>query len=184
MFWGLGVETPTWNDATSPQSSIYSFVVEHEPVHFADPNLKATVEAALQKTNPTPTDMLGLTELRAESIGITNLTGLEYATNLVYLDLTGNGVGDPGPLSGLTSLSELILSGNCISDISALSGLTNLTYLDLTSTNLADLSSANSHGKCNTSIEATSRVRSGSLELFKDFRLRSARDVVPSFYPG
>jgi hypothetical protein len=29
-FWGLGTQTPTWNDVTSPQSQIYSFVVECE----------------------------------------------------------------------------------------------------------------------------------------------------------
>lgn len=43
---------------------------------------------------------------------------------------------------------------------------------------------ANSHGKCNTDMEETSRVRSGSLELFKDIRLRNARDVAQPSYHG
>jgi len=43
---------------------------------------------------------------------------------------------------------------------------------------------ANSHGKCNTRIGKTSRAESGSLELYEDFRLRSARDVVHPSYHG
>lgn len=57
-----------------------------DPVYFADSNLKATVEAELGITNPTPTDMLGLTYLLASYDGIFDLTGLEYATNLIYLN--------------------------------------------------------------------------------------------------
>jgi len=45
-------------------------------------------------------------------------------------------------------------------------------------------SKANSHGKCNTRIGKTSRAESGSLELYEDFRLRSARDVVHPSYHG
>jgi len=31
-FWSVGNPAPTWNDASAPQSSIYSYVVEYEPV--------------------------------------------------------------------------------------------------------------------------------------------------------
>jgi hypothetical protein len=48
------------------------------PVYFADANLKNSVELALGKTNPAPTDMLGLDLLNASERGITRLTGLEY----------------------------------------------------------------------------------------------------------
>ena len=41
-----------------------------EPVYFADANLKVHVEANLGISDPTPTDMLGLTSLTCRSKGI------------------------------------------------------------------------------------------------------------------
>ena len=68
-----------------------------EPVLFEDTLLKTAVEDALWITDPTPTDMLGLTQLIRNGVDfryadddimiqeddlITDLTGLEYALNL------------------------------------------------------------------------------------------------------
>ena len=77
-------------------------VFAEDPVYFADSNLKAAVEAELGITNPAPTDMLGLTTLNAASQGIGNLIGIEYATNLTWLDLYANNVSDISALSGPT----------------------------------------------------------------------------------
>ena len=60
---------------------------------------------------------------------ISDLTGLEKATNLTRLDLYGDFT-DISALSGLTNLTYLNLSGS-FTDISALSSLTNLTSLRL-----------------------------------------------------
>ena len=87
-----------------------------QAVHFDDPKLKAAVEAALGKTNPTATDMLGLTYLYAYDRGITDLTGLEYATNLTGLDLGDNQVSDISPLAGLTNLHGLNLTSNPLNE--------------------------------------------------------------------
>jgi len=100
-----------------------------EPVYFADANLKAAVEAALGRANPTPTDMLALIELDAYGQGIVSLTGLEHATELQYLTLRENQITDLSPLAGLTKLEWLSLSENGISDISVLAGLGNLADL-------------------------------------------------------
>ena len=43
-------------------------VMAEDPVYFADANLKAAVESELGITDPTPTDMLALTILDAESV--------------------------------------------------------------------------------------------------------------------
>ncbi len=125
-----------------------------DPVHFADPHLKAVVEETLWISDPTPEDMLGLTSLAAEDRGITSLAGIESAlnlerlwirwnrisdlsplaglTNLRFLDGHGNDViSDISPLAGLTNLETLILRYNSISDVSALSGMTNLSHLHL-----------------------------------------------------
>ena len=86
-------------------------VVAEEPVYFADEKLKAAVERELGVSDPTPSDMVGLRYLNSYGRGITDLSGLEYATNLTSLSLSSN--------------------QNQITDISALSGLTNLTWLEL-----------------------------------------------------
>ncbi len=110
---------------------VTSSVYAESPVYFADANLKAAVESRLGLSDPTPSDMLSLTWLQIVSGGITDLTGLEYATNLTYLYLEVNQISDISPLSGLTKLTDLLLGHDQISDISALSGLTNLNKLTL-----------------------------------------------------
>ena len=57
-------------------------------VEIPDPNLRAEVEKALGKTSGviiTAADMARLTALHAPNANISNLTGLEYATNLQLL---------------------------------------------------------------------------------------------------
>ena len=58
-----------------------------DPVYFADPNFKMTVEEKLGVIDPTPSDMLNLTVLEVSRPRIFSLTGLEYATNLQELGL-------------------------------------------------------------------------------------------------
>ncbi len=125
----------------NPGAFIYYDPCVENPVYFADANLKADVEAVLGKTNPTPTDMLGLTSLWAQARGITDLTGLEYATNLTALDLSMNEISDLSPLAGLTNLTDLDLGDNHqIGDLAPLAGLTNLTDLGLAYNQISDLS--------------------------------------------
>ena len=111
-----------------------------DPIRFNDANLKAAVEAALGKANPTPTDMLALTELDVFQTGVTDLAGLQYATNLTSLWLMCNQIRDLSPLAGLTHLTELGLDENQISDLSPLAGLTGLTALWLDGNQIRDLS--------------------------------------------
>ena len=111
-----------------------------EPVHFADANLKAAVEEALGVANPTPTDMLWLTELRAHQRQISHLAGLEHATNIEVLFLSDNKISDISVLADLTNLMDLHLDQNQISDISVLSNLTKLTHLGLSINQISDIS--------------------------------------------
>ncbi len=127
------------------------------PVYFADARLKSAVEEALWITNPTPTDMLGLTELRcinhgSSDAGITVLTGLECAVNLQSLNIRSNQVSDVSPLAGLTGLQTLSLCRNRLSSVSPLSGLTNLTYLDVHGNVLTSISPLASLSKLKTLI--------------------------------
>lgn len=111
-----------------------------DPVHFPDANLKTAVEAQLGIPNPTPTDLQGLTVLTAPNRNITDLTGLEYATNLGATDLTGNNIEDISAFSGLPRLIELLLQGNRIHDLSPLSGSAYLYRLLLARNDISDIS--------------------------------------------
>ena len=60
-----------------------------------DPNLKQAIREKLVLPDEIPItqqEMLQLTGLDAKNRQINNLTGLEYATNLTWLDLSGNNI--------------------------------------------------------------------------------------------
>ena len=81
-----------------------------------------------------------LTTLDATDRQITNLTGLEYATQLEALTLSGNQIRDISPLAKLTRLQVLRLNNNKIRYVSALSGLTRLKELRLAGNNIRNVS--------------------------------------------
>ena len=117
-----------------------------------DANLRAKVLAQLKAVSivaATATDFTQanmadsrFTELDAV-VGIADITGLEYATNLTRLNLFFNvntNLSDISAVSGLTNLTNLNLGSNKISNISAVSGLTNLTNLNLGGNNISNIS--------------------------------------------
>ena len=118
-------------------------------VDIPDQNLRAAIENVLGKLSGTPialSEMATLTRLEARNANISDLTGLEFATNLQSLYLgygeTGNSnaVKDLSPLADLIQLISLDLAGNSISDISAVTGLTNLTWLHFWGNSISDIS--------------------------------------------
>ena len=112
-------------------------------VNIPDANLRAKIETALSKASGdpiSPAEMATLTSLTAQDASISNLTGLETATNLTTLKLGNNTISNISALTGLTNLTELQLWDNQISNISALSGLTNLTQLLLWGNTISDIS--------------------------------------------
>ncbi|MCL0049670.1 leucine-rich repeat domain-containing protein, partial [Peptococcaceae bacterium] len=110
-------------------------------VTFVDPNLEAAVRSALGKPTGdiTKEDMAKLTNLVARERRITDLSGLEYAVNLTWLNLWGNQITDITPLAGLTNLTTLHLPNNQITDITPLAGLTNLTTLGFWGNQITDI---------------------------------------------
>ena len=69
-----------------------------------------------------------VTELSPISRGIESVEGIQYLTNLRYLNLSGNAVIDLSVLSGCANLSELILK-DAEYDFSQVRGLTQLSVL-------------------------------------------------------
>ena len=113
-------------------------------VDIPDANLRTAIEAGLGKSagaTITVAEMETLTHLEAENLNISDLTGLEFATNLTVLYLWNNSISDLSPLAGLTNLKKLGLHRNLISDISPLAGLTLLTWLRLQQNSISDISS-------------------------------------------
>ena len=124
-------------------------------VDIPDSNLRAAIDTALNKApgaTITAAEMKTLNRLEARNANIRNLTGLEFAINLRWLDLgveyveaergyiNSNAVSDILPVSGLTNLTELFLAGNAISNISPVAGLTNLKALDFQDNTISDIS--------------------------------------------
>ncbi len=136
-----------------------------QEVNVPDANLRAVLLDELGKSPGDPitqSDMEQITTLlTAGGRGIEDLTGLEYAVNMVSLNLNGNNVSDISPLAGLSSLDWLnmngnnmtsaegfadlpnirllFLGGNSISDVTPLASLTGLEWLHLYSNNISDV---------------------------------------------
>ena len=139
-------------------------------VNIPDARLRAAINKALGANRAataavTEAEMKTLTSL---STGLSNLTGLEKATNLTSLNLIGN-FSDISALSGLTNLTTLTLRCwslvrnhgtpvTVLSDISALSGLTNLTTLNLSDNYISDISALSGLTKLTTLILNANKI--------------------------
>ena len=137
----------------APGDLILNILVPRKLLYIPDSNLRTSIETALHKSpgaTITTSEMETLTSLDAKNTNISDLTGLEFATNLTELDLgfvdaegrriNSNSVSNLSSLAGLTKLTRLNLWGNNISDISPLAGLTKLTQLELSNNNISDIS--------------------------------------------
>ena len=146
--------------------AILPLCLSAEILHIPDTNLERVLREALKLPAETPiteADMRQLTSLNAAARQITDLTGLDYATNLTELRLGGNPItdirplthltqltflrlnecwtiADISPLAHLTQLNRLHLDRNLIVDISPLVGLTKLESLDLRDNRIIDVS--------------------------------------------
>ena len=114
-----------------------------DEVIFPDAGLAAAVRTALTLEDGMPifpNKLAALTSLDAGIKSITNLTGLEGATGLTWLNLSSNSLSDISPLENLANLETLDFWDNRISDISPLENLANLTWLRLAYNAITDVS--------------------------------------------
>ncbi|MDE0398980.1 MAG: leucine-rich repeat domain-containing protein [Candidatus Poribacteria bacterium] len=112
-------------------------------VNIPDANLRAAINETLGKPENariTQQEMLTLNELRAGNRGITDLTGLEIATNLRELILPDNLISDLTPLASLIRLQEVDLDENVIFDLSPIASLTDLRRILISHNLVSDLS--------------------------------------------
>ena len=112
-------------------------------VEIPDPNLRRVVRETLNLPAGSPITQRAMerpTRLEASSQGIANLTGLEYASNLAFLDLGGNNINNLIPIAGLVKLEVLWLWSNPLATLAPLADLTNLDNLDLRDCHIVDIS--------------------------------------------
>lgn len=112
-------------------------VVEDSIVYFNDPVLEYEIRKILGKTNYNQTnvyksDLLGLGSLAINGKGVSNLSGIENASNISYLNISDNpALKDISPIQKLTNLKYLTASGCSIESITPLQNLIRLNYLDI-----------------------------------------------------
>ena len=134
-------------------------------VEIPDSNLRQAVREALALPDGTPIsqqEMLRLRELHAEQREITDLTGLEFATNAISLYLGTNKLSDLSPLSGLEQLQHLVLTGNRIDlslDISPLVNLDDLSLLAIRRSRISDLTVLGNLTQLNGLILSQNEIR-------------------------
>ena len=113
-------------------------------VQIPDPNLRAAVAEALGKSPNAPITVEDMENLgphfEPENKGIRDLTGLQFAANVVELDLDDNPISDLSPIAGLTNLRDLDFAHTLVSDLSTLAGSVNMEALWFNSTDISDLS--------------------------------------------
>ena len=111
-------------------------------VSIPDENLRAVVRDALELQEDdtlTQQKMQRLTRVSAPTLGIKDLTGLEYAIRLRELDMPQNQIYDISPLENLTTLTHIVLNENYISNITPLRWLTRLTALSLSQNRISNI---------------------------------------------
>ena len=120
-------------------------------VEIPDPNLREVIRETLQLPEGVPItqqEMLRLRDLDASQREITDLTGVEFASNLIGLFVNGNWTVnssssasslDLSPLSNLTELKVVFIHRVRLSDITPLAKLTQLKGLILVQNGIRDI---------------------------------------------
>ena len=120
-------------------------------VEIPDPNLDRAIRQELglsAEVRITQQEMLRLRDLEGGDREITDLTGLEFASNLIGFYVSGNWTINSSssasslnlsPLSNLTELKVLFISRSRISDMTVLGNLTQLTRLVLVENGIRDI---------------------------------------------
>ena len=95
-----------------------------------------------------------LDSLTLQKCGLTTLNGLENASMLTYLDLSGNAIVDISPITGLSRVEELYLNENSLQLLTGISGMSRLRVLNVSNnviTTVSDLSGCASLTELNVS---------------------------------
>ena len=124
-------------------TDIGSIIPRPKTISVPDKNLKKAIQEKLglnPHANITDRDMKTFRSLKLEDKGITNISGLEHATELEHLLLGRNKISNYAPLAQLSKLKRLFLWANGINDLNVLPPMPQLAFLDLNWNQISDLS--------------------------------------------
>ena len=150
---------------TNTATMTVSILLQSIIVTFPDANFEALIRESLNIPigDIMNTDLITINTLSGSDKGITNISGIEYCTNLENLYLEKNSISEISALSSLIKLKilklynnfaiinisvlenlidleQLFLTGNLITDLTPISGLNNLTVLLIGGNPLDDIS--------------------------------------------
>lgn len=115
-------------------------------VFIADENLENAIRREVGKRFGflSTLDLLQLRHLDARNLGIVDLSGLEYAQNLLTVDVSNDsspavGIADLTPLENLTTINFLNLANNDVTNLTPIEGMRSLDILALEGNNIYDL---------------------------------------------
>ena len=114
-----------------------------QTVNIPDAGLRAAINDALDKAPSaaiTAAEMATLRNFEAHNADISDLTGLEFATNLEDIRCNNNLISDLSALEGLIKLRVVEFRENVISDLSPLANLINLEWVIVNHNLVSDLS--------------------------------------------
>ncbi len=163
------------NDLEASKLSEYStkdVIIKQKAVEnsagVVDANLKKALNEELNKKpgvirpldqDITKSEMESFTgTLYLSKKGISDISGLEYATNITSLKIGINSISDLSPISNLTNLKHLEIFRNDISDVSALSNLVNLENINMFMNDVSDISAFSNMSKLTSLNAGTNNV--------------------------
>ena len=108
--------------------ALITLPVAADVVDFPDPGLEAAIRDAIGITTGDihDIDLIGLTELDARELDISNLEGIQHCVDLMVLRLDHNQLVDISPLIDLTNLTYLSVDISLRINVKALDGLANM----------------------------------------------------------
>ena len=122
---------------------IFPTTTPAQTVDVPDTGLRAAINEALDKAPNaaiTAAEMATLRNFEAHNADISELTGLEFATNLEDIRCNNNLISDLSALEGLIKLRVVEFRENVISDLSPLANLINLEWVIVNHNLVSDLS--------------------------------------------
>jgi Leucine-rich repeat (LRR) protein/putative cell wall-binding protein len=126
------------------QTPVLAMSEEDTEIYMPDEYLKAAINKQLRRESGAPiyrSDIEMIDSLTIPNAKITSLEGLQYASNLSFLNASGNKIKDIHPITGLTSLRMVYINSNEIEEISGVENLINLETLGLDSNRIKDITS-------------------------------------------
>ncbi|MFV0426923.1 MAG: leucine-rich repeat domain-containing protein [Beutenbergiaceae bacterium] len=137
----------TWSEATTGTfvfsgELTFTQIAPAATITIPDPALRACVNVALGQLPDaaiTEAQAATINTLTCEGAGVADLTGIEYLTGLVTLQLANNDITDITALPSLPTVLHLGIGTNPISDVDALAAMTQLESLSINNLGLSDL---------------------------------------------